>query len=343
MPRMGDLADLANAFDVPLDQGTNVGWANRLGGWANRLGEILTTRPTYDESTIYKTASPLVNITEGDIGRATEAAMGVSGGGMKVETPRGIRAYHSSPHDFDRFDLARIGTGEGAQAYGHGLYFAESPAVSGQGGQYWQQFLPRMSADEQAAAGMLRNEAFNRKKAIEYSDWNLAQLRQGAEKGELNPYMMKLYAERQRQHDLLLSGKPVGPRTYEVNINADPAHMLDWDKPLSQMSPEVQENLRKAWLAHPEGHSRQTGGQIYESSRLVRGDYRDPAAATKKLQDAGIPGIKYLDQGSRAAGTGSSNFVVFDPSIIDIMKKYGIAGAAPAGMGALAAQDEYRP
>ena len=27
--------------------------------------------------------------------------------------------------------------------YGHGLYFAENPAVSGQGGQYWQQFKNR--------------------------------------------------------------------------------------------------------------------------------------------------------------------------------------------------------
>ena len=33
---------------------------------------------------------------------------------------RGIRAFHGSPHDFDRFDISRIGTGEGAQAYGHG-------------------------------------------------------------------------------------------------------------------------------------------------------------------------------------------------------------------------------
>ena len=43
----------------------------------------------------------------------------------------GIRAYHGSPHDFDRFDMSKIGTGEGAQAYGHGLYLAESPAVAG--------------------------------------------------------------------------------------------------------------------------------------------------------------------------------------------------------------------
>ena len=51
-------------------------------------------------------------------------------------TPSGIHVYHSSPHDFDKFDLAKIGTGEGAQMYGHGIYAAENPAVSGQGGQY---------------------------------------------------------------------------------------------------------------------------------------------------------------------------------------------------------------
>ena len=46
------------------------------------------------------------------------------------ERPKGIKAYHGSPHDFDKFDLSKIGTGEGAQAYGHGLYFAESPKVA---------------------------------------------------------------------------------------------------------------------------------------------------------------------------------------------------------------------
>ena len=38
----------------------------------------------------------------------------------------------------------------------------------------------------------------------------------------------------------------------------------------------------------------------------------------------------------------SSNYVVFNPGIVDILKKYGIAGAAaPLGMGALAASDKY--
>jgi hypothetical protein len=41
-----------------------------------------------------------------------------------------IGAWHGSPHDFDRFDITKIGSGEGAQVYGHGLYFAENPGIS---------------------------------------------------------------------------------------------------------------------------------------------------------------------------------------------------------------------
>jgi hypothetical protein len=37
-----------------------------------------------------------------------------------------LEAFHGSPHKFDKFSMDAIGTGEGAQAYGHGLYFADS-------------------------------------------------------------------------------------------------------------------------------------------------------------------------------------------------------------------------
>src|SRR5262249_29620107 len=46
-----------------------------------------------------------------------------------AESVGGIEAYHGSRHDFARFDASKIGTGEGAQSYGHGLYFAEEPKV----------------------------------------------------------------------------------------------------------------------------------------------------------------------------------------------------------------------
>lgn len=39
-------------------------------------------------------------------------------------------AWHGSPHDFDEFDLGAIGSGEGNQAHGWGLYFAKSKRVS---------------------------------------------------------------------------------------------------------------------------------------------------------------------------------------------------------------------
>ena len=40
------------------------------------------------------------------------------------------RAWHGSPHDFDGFDIGAIGTGEGAQTHGWGLYFAQNREVS---------------------------------------------------------------------------------------------------------------------------------------------------------------------------------------------------------------------
>ena len=36
-----------------------------------------------------------------------------------------IKASHGSPHAFTKFLMSKLGTGEGAQAYGHGLYFGE--------------------------------------------------------------------------------------------------------------------------------------------------------------------------------------------------------------------------
>lgn len=50
--------------------------------------------------------------------------------GAAMKAPRGIKAFHGSPHHFDKFSLDKIGTGEGAQMYGRGLYFAENEDVA---------------------------------------------------------------------------------------------------------------------------------------------------------------------------------------------------------------------
>lgn len=41
-----------------------------------------------------------------------------------------IQAYHGSPADFDKFDVEYLGTGEGGQAHGWGLYFSLNPNVA---------------------------------------------------------------------------------------------------------------------------------------------------------------------------------------------------------------------
>jgi hypothetical protein len=42
---------------------------------------------------------------------------------------KNIDAWHGSPYNFDKFSMSEVGTGEGAQAYGHGLYFAGNRKV----------------------------------------------------------------------------------------------------------------------------------------------------------------------------------------------------------------------
>ena len=52
----------------------------------------------------------------------------------KVEAPTeekpGIIAFHGSGADFDEFKLDKINTGEGAQAFGYGLYFTDSEDIA---------------------------------------------------------------------------------------------------------------------------------------------------------------------------------------------------------------------
>ena len=54
---------------------------------------------------------------------------------------------------------------------------------------------------------------------------------------------------------------------------------------------------------------------------------------TKDLLDKGVRGIKYLDEGSRDVGKGTSNFVVFDPKDLEILRILGLAGVAVGSAG----------
>lgn len=60
-------------------------------------------------------------LREGDYKGAAMAVMPIPGAsklGPLARSAAPIKAYHSSPHDFDKFDLSKIGTGEGPKGWG---------------------------------------------------------------------------------------------------------------------------------------------------------------------------------------------------------------------------------
>jgi len=150
---------------------------------------------------------------------------------------------------------------------------------------------------------------------------------------------------------------------YQVDINADPDHFLDWDKPLSEQHPVVQDLARNADLSHlsPGNRSRRmfeawrgeytppdglvvpepTGNDLHSLLTDYGNNRQNNEALTKTFVDAGIPGIKYLDQGSRGKGDGSRNYVVFNDALVKVLKKYGLAGlGGAAGAGAMMNQPQ---
>jgi hypothetical protein len=240
----------------------------------------------------------------------------------------GIRAYHGSPHDFDRFDMSKIGTGEGAQAYGHGLYFAESEGVA----KSYKESLKANDAPAATARWAMQEASGDTASAIEKVRGSMAWK-------EANGGLSD--ADRAKHLDAIkrLESGAVDGRMYEVRINASPDDFLDWDKPLSAQSEKVREAIKTnpvakdaEWFANNTtgnfAGEKGTVSQFVEGLRRGLFDGRPQSELIKELGDAGIPGIRYLDQGSRSAGDGSRNYVVFRDDIIDIVKKYGIAAAA---------------
>lgn len=237
---------------------------------------------------------------------------------------KGIRAYHGSPHDFQKFSLEHIGKGEGAQAYGHGLYFAENENVA-------KAYREALSAGGGAsardtAARILDSAGGDYDKALDVAtDRFNAALRRGKMAPEAYDRWMKV-------RRMLFNKEPVAGRMYEVNINANPEDFLDWDKPLSQQSEKVKAAVKKVF------------GDVPNPETTFIQDISPEQS--KALREAGVGGIRYLDQGSREAGKGSRNFVVFDDATIEILRKYGILPpllAAGGGATLMQQQNNQRP
>lgn len=231
--------------------------------------------------------------------------------------------YHGSPYRFDRFDATKIGSGEGAQAYGYGHYVAESPGVA----RSYQETLSGYSADGKRLPSNIGTIVSNFGGDVDAAIAD--RQRQLSNWLATNPDK-KNFVVKDLQDEIkklqTLKGKSLESTgaLYTIDL-PDPAiaRMLDWDKPLSQQPKNVREALKvldpyvsksgeKMWseLAYPGFASTPT---------------ESPRAAAQWLRQQGIPGIRYLDQGSRGAGTGTSNFVVF-PGEEDLLRILSVNG-----------------
>jgi hypothetical protein len=305
----------------------------------------------------------------------------------------GIKAYHGSPHDFDRFSMDKIGTGEGAQAYGHGLYFAENPSVA-------KGYQTRLADNPNATKVLLRpgdgtevdvlrtpNGLYNLRKpmAVETTYDELlsgakkeletaSQVRNATIREDRLRDANELLAWLEKNPGVSFKNNPEVGRMYEVNIDANPDDFLDWDRPLSEQGPKVREaiaGLRQKVPSYIKGLEDTATGSEAMNAAMWTAEIPSSVGASQAIKKAGIPGIKYLDEGSRnqavqpyynivresdgtvvqqkmargaAPNVGEGfraegpidprtrNYVVFDDKLISIVKKYGVAALVSAGV-----------
>jgi hypothetical protein len=278
-----------------------------------------------------------------------------------------LDVYHGTPHRFPateanplgEFDASKIGTGEGAQTFGHGIYLTQKPEIA----EYYKNTI--QANPQEFVDGEFFDDSNPNHLAAFYAAQHMRN-----NKGRFDPEEVAKFAERgigephQQAAALLRQGKfgkytEIEPGTvYKADLPDEMIdRMLDWDKPLSQQSdyvkkvfgytePELPKNLKAAetgqqnpaWKYSVEGFPAAPTKEkaianalesMRSSQRFVgeRGEklYRqiaerfisakNPLAyqeASEELRRMGIPGIKYLDAGSRGqGGSGTRNFVVF--------------------------------
>jgi hypothetical protein len=224
-----------------------------------------------------------------------------------------LDVYHGTPHKFPateanplgEFDASKIGTGEGAQAYGHGVYLAEAPQVA-EG--YKKTISQSMTAGAQRR---LQDAGGDLDKAIADTEARATKYRQGGAKSYAEVAEEDLRGLRQFKE----AGEWTSGSLYKADLPDEMIdRMLDWDKPLSEQPAVLAaiKNLPEVKTLTERGQKFEnlTGQNFYKLISDSRSHgYRD---ASSGFKSAGIPGIKYADAGSRGqGGSGTRNFVVF--------------------------------
>ena len=245
-----------------------------------------------------------------------------------------LDVYHGTPHTLPpternplgEFDASKIGTGEGAQAYGYGIYTAEARKT---GERYRSQLAPERKASDlntkmrfvQIGEKPINPDTFDvdvsqelidaaksgKKEFLDFANQKKSRWEQLAKD---ESYKFQPYAEEKVKayDDLIKEAEKSGVKytgagnLYKIDLPDEMIpKMLDYDKPMSEQSSEVQKIL----LPYQKeiGGSFGTGEQTLKAiafERRMKGLDDSPQAVANQLQEMGIVGVKYLDELSRS-------------------------------------------
>jgi hypothetical protein len=275
---------------------------------------------------------------------------------------RSIRAYHGSPYRFDEFKREAIGTGEGNQAYGYGLYFAEAEDVAK---AYKKAPEVLEGFDNFAMSEAADSYLYDLGESLRKSDPLLSNAISELRVGDFSPDVIKrkmkdldddftaeeIEAAAARFDDVLKKiNKDFSGSMYEVNLNVSPDDLIDWDKPISQQSDSVKKAIEASRQKLPPNALDDLGGDLslLYGKDVIVGDFLGNMQAIggrsdfgeSLLGDLGVKGIRYKDQFSRGGDEGTNNYVIFDPRVIEISRTYSIS--IPQASELLAQQDRQR-
>ena len=291
----GDISELARQFAPETMQ--NV-MGNRVAPTTEEiLAKVPRLNPNYEGSQSHEMIGGLVSPAMPSLLRAGAKSM--------QNMPIGnMIAYHGTPHEIQGgFDISKVGTGEGAQAYGHGMYFAENPKVA-------EEYQKRLSGKTTFGERPSDSAYVHAVESFRDANYPLEQI--PAE-------MKKAYKSiTDKDIQLAIQASEKG-NLYKVDIPDEYVpKMLDWDKPLLKQSKEVQEALAKLGIKTDKDKLKQfddsllnallndgnkplpkqpinpSGEDIYKT--FVQGN---PQLTSQKLNEVGIKGIRYTDEGSR--------------------------------------------
>jgi len=236
-----------------------------------------------------------------------------------------LDVYHGSPHTFPptpknplgEFDASKIGTGEGAQAYGHGIYVAESPAVAT---GYREKLSQNRLFDARGAPFDVQANLSNPNVRAVLNKTNgdidaaIARARQSIESIPGTQGAEYAAKDIETLNAIKASGglQKQSGNLYKVDLPDEKiAKMLDWDKPLNEQ-PNILKVLEKNYRSdYLNMFKNRPGSDFYKAISGNEGVEDLRALGSSELTNLGIPGIKYLDAGSRNVAGGTRNFVVF--------------------------------